>query len=66
MKTNIFSRLSILLFILLLILPTLLYFTIGENTAQTLEEKRSLAEFPDHFDENYFNNLESWYNDHAP
>lgn len=66
MKTNFISQLSILLFALLLILPTLLYFTIGENTDQTLEEKRSLTEFPDHFDENFFNDLESWYNDHAP
>lgn len=66
MKTKLFTCISIALFVLLLTVPSLLYFTVGENTDQALDEKRELAEKPGHFDENYFHDLETWYNDHAP
>lgn len=66
MKKNLPSWISIIIFLTLLIAPTLLYFFIGENTEEMLEEKRGLAELPERFSESFFTDLENWYNDHAP
>ena len=66
MKKNLISTITISLFLILLILPTLLYAVIGENTEEALEEKRELTSFPKGFRNNWFKDFEAWYNDHAP
>lgn len=66
MKNTIPNRIIILIFLILLFAPTLLYFVIGENTEAVLDEKRTLTEMPDHFSNDYFPQIENWYNDHAP
>ncbi len=66
MRKQFFPILLSLIFIVLLVLPTILYFAIGENTDKVLDEKRELIEFPTKFSNKFFSDLELWYNDHAP
>ena len=66
MKKQIFPVLLSFIFISLLFIPTILFFTIGENTNKALDEKRTLTEFPTKLSNRYFSELERWYNDHAP
>ena len=65
-KKDIISLITAALFLLLLTVPTILYVTVGENTDEVLEEKRTLAELPAEFHNDYFRDLETWYNDHTP
>ena len=66
MRKQFFPILLSLIFIIMLVLPTILYFAIGENTDKVLDEKRELIEFPTKFSNKFFSDLELWYNDHAP
>ncbi|MBR4472167.1 MAG: hypothetical protein IKS55_00870 [Oscillospiraceae bacterium] len=66
MKNKVSSITTSILFVVLLIVPTLLYFSVGENTENALNEKRELTELPVKLSNDYFAQLGSWYNDHAP
>lgn len=66
MRKQFFPVLLSIIFISLLVIPTVLFFTIGENTDKALDEKRELTEFPTRLKNRYFSDLELWYNDHAP
>ena len=58
--------LSILLFFALITMPSMMFFIFGEKKEGLLDEKRVLSEMPQGFNNHYFSQLESWYNDHAP
>ena len=57
---------SIILFLIILYVPSLLYFTRGEDAEGLLDEKRELSTLPQEFHNNYFSLFEDYYNDHAP
>lgn len=65
MSKKIVSYISIVLFIAILILPTLLWVSVGKNRASTLNEKRELQAFPK-FKRGFFPAFDSWYKDHTP
>ena len=66
MQKKLSSLITVVLFLIMLTAPTLLYFTIGENTENALDEKRALAGMPECFHNAYLQDIEKWYNDHAP
>lgn len=65
MSRKITSYLSILLFISILVLPSLIWVAHGKDVEETLEEKRELQAFPK-LGPGFFVEFELWYKDHTP
>jgi len=65
MSKKIVSYISIALFIAILILPTLLFISVGKGSESTLNEKRELQAFPK-LKRGFFPAFDSWYKDHTP
>ncbi len=66
MSRKIISYLSILLFISILVLPTLIWVSHGKKMEESkLDEKRKLNDFPQ-IRIGFFSEFDLWYNDHTP
>ena len=66
MKNRIIPLAGIALFLALLVLPTVLYLTVGEDTANLLNEKRKPVPFPTAVSDGVLGEVDAWYSDHAP
>ncbi len=65
MKKKILTYIYITLFLMVLVLPTLLWVTIGRESDSSLEEKRTLNSFPSP-KSGFIPLFELWYKDHTP
>lgn len=65
MSKKIVKYISIVLFIAILVLPTLLWIIAGRNIQSTLNEKRELHAFPK-LKRGFIPEFELWYKDHTP
>ena len=66
MRRKIIPTLFCVLFAALLTVPTIAYLVFGENTENVLDEKRELAAWPERLSNDYFQRVETWYNDNTP
>ncbi len=65
MSKKTIKYISIAIFITILILPSILWISIGKNRENNLNEKRELHSFPK-LKDGFFSGFDLWYKDHTP